>query len=81
MTNKFINVFFKEKQLDERTYEVEHDGMTHFVDSEFVIELIKSCGKEEQKNIEMTLRKIDFHNGDVHHFLKHLALGYVVGNY
>jgi hypothetical protein len=81
-TQKYLNVFFEEKALDERTYEIENDGMTHFVESEFVIEVIKnSTSAAEQEQIANIIRKIDFMNGDVHHFLQHLATGYVKNNY
>jgi hypothetical protein len=81
MTNKFIKVFFEEKQLSEQVYEINHGGMIHFIETGFVIDLIKRSSKDEQKKIEMILRKIDFVNGDVHHFLQHLATGYIHTNY
>lgn len=81
-TQKYLETFFEEKALNERTYEIEHDDMTHFVESEFVIELItKNTNAAEQEQIANILRKIDFANGDVHHFLQHLATGYVKNNY
>jgi hypothetical protein len=80
-TQKYLETFFEEKALAERTYEVEHNGMLHFIQTDFVINLVKSCSKGEQEKIANILRKIDFANGDVHHFLNHLATGYVVSNY
>jgi hypothetical protein len=81
MASKFINVFFKEKQLAEQVYEINHEDTTHFIESGFVIDLIKKSHKDEQKSIEMILRKIDFANGNVHHFLQHLATGYIKTHY
>jgi hypothetical protein len=70
----FITTFFNEKQLDERTYEVPGPGGTlNMIDSDVVIDHIKLTRGEERKQIEGILRRIDFMNGDVHHFLRHLA--------
>jgi hypothetical protein len=80
-TAKYLETFFEEKALDERVYEIEHDEMTHFVESDFVIELIKKSSTGEQEKIAHIIRRLDFANGDIHHFLKHLATGYVKTNY
>lgn len=79
--SKFIKMFFAEKQLSERVYEIQNGTTLHFIESGFVIDLIKKLHKDEQKKIELTLRKIDFMNGDVHHFLEHLAKAYVEIHY
>ncbi len=77
-TASFFNTFFAEKDLEELTYEVESKndsifGTTHLIPSTAVIEKIKTTRGEEAKQIENILRQIDFRNGDVHHFLRHLA--------
>jgi len=77
----YFERFFEEKNLSEQTYDIEHDGTLHMVESEFVIDLIKQTKGDEAKKIAQTLTEIDFHNADVHHFLKHMAKGYVVNNY
>jgi hypothetical protein len=46
---------------------------TNFMNIEVVIEHILITTKEEQKEIKNILVKIDLMNGDILHFLKHLA--------
>jgi|TARA_B100000035_G_scaffold300773_1_gene296760 hypothetical protein len=77
-TATFFNTFFEEKGLTEEIYEVEakNDGIfgaTHLIPTTAVIERIKTTRGEEAKKIEAILRELDFRNGDVHHFLRHLA--------
>ena len=77
-TTTFFNTFFAEKDLIEEIYEVEAKtggifGTTHLIPTTAVIEKIKTTRGEEAKQIENILRQIDFRNGDVHHFLRHLA--------
>ena len=82
MTQKsYLNLFFEEKEIPSKTFEIEAKGTTHFVDNDFVIELIKKAPANEKKQIENVLRKIDFANGDVNHFLEHLAKGYIMNTY
>ncbi len=70
----FFTTFFNEKNLVERTYEVKaEDGTPNLIPTTAVIEKIKTTRGEEAKQIENILRQIDFRNGDVHHFLGHLA--------
>lgn len=79
--SEWLETFFEEKSLDDRLYEIEHDGQTHFITSAKVISLIREATEREQEAIKHTLIKIDFHNGDVHDFLKHLATGYIKTNF
>ena len=77
-TSTFFATFFEEKALTEEIYEVESKndsifGTTHLIPTSAVIEKIKTTRGNEAKQIEGILRKIDFANGDVHHFLRHLA--------
>ncbi len=73
MTN-YLTTFFKEKDLAFATWElIDDDGMTHIITNEVVIEVIGNASQHEQKGIESVIRKIDFHNGDVNDYLKHLA--------
>lgn len=79
MSKSYLKKFFAEKDLPEVTWQIEAaDGNVHMIDSEFVKELIfKHASVEEVKGIANTIRKIDFVNGDVNHYLKHLATGYI----
>lgn len=83
MTNTFTGIdffetFFEEKDLDEQLYEIESKnesifGTTHLIHSTEVISRIKTSRGDEARQIERILRQIDINNGDVHHFLRHLA--------
>ena len=73
-STKYLKTFFAEKNLDSRIYELnDADGTLHLVDSELVIDCIHNASEMDKDAIADTIRKIDFANGDVHHFLKHLA--------
>ena len=70
----YLETFFKEKQLPDVSWELKDDGgMTHWIGNEVVIEHISIASVEEQNKIADVIRKIDFANGDVNDFLKHLA--------
>ena len=72
--NTFFNRFFDEKNLENRIYEVAApQGTMNFIETDMVIAKIKTTQGEEAQKIETVLRKIDFANGDVHHFLNHIA--------
>jgi len=70
----FFNRFFDEKNLENRIYEVAApQGTMNFIETDIVIAKIKTTQGEEAQKIETVLRKIDFANGNVHHFLNHIA--------
>jgi len=70
----YLERFFDEKNLGIKFYDLTApDGTAHIIESTVVIEAIHGTTGSERTFIEDTLRKIDFHNGDVHHFLTHLA--------
>jgi hypothetical protein len=78
MSKRFLKTFFAEKNLAPVLWEIEaSDGMIHMVDSETIIDTILESSDEIQHQIAMKLRQIDFHNGDVSHFLRFLAKGLV----
>jgi len=78
---KYIKNFFEEKEIHYKEWEIEHNGSIHLINNETIIDIIKNVSTKEQNGISDVLRKIDFQNGDVNHFLKHLAEGYVKTNY
>ena len=49
------------------------DYGTNFIPLECVVEYILSSGAANQAAVKSTLVKIDFANGDVMHFFKHVA--------
>lgn len=74
MLIKYLETFFKEKQLPDVSWELTaDDGTTHFIGSDVVREHIASASADEQNKIADVIRRIDFANGDVNDFLKHLA--------
>lgn len=83
MTNQeFFDLFFEEKKLPLVSWEIVVGETTHFIDSDFVIDLIGCIeDDDEARRIEVILRKIDTQNGDVHHFLRFLAEEYLKANF
>lgn len=74
MPTKFLRDFFAEKDIPEKTFEVEGKTTgTNYIPNTVVVEHMALIGREEAKGIENVLRRIDFANGDVNHFLGHLA--------
>ena len=71
---KYLETFFEEKELPEVDWElVDNAGVTHWLSNDVVIEHIGIASVEEQNKIADVIRRIDFANGDVNNFLKHLA--------
>lgn len=71
---KYLKTFFEEKDLPFQEWElVSEAGETHIISNEVVIEAVLNAPEHEQAGIADVIRKIDFQNGDVNHFLKHLA--------
>lgn len=73
MSTKFLRDFFAEKDIPEKTFEVEGARGTNYVPNTVVVEHITHAVGAEAKLIEGVLRKIDFANGNVNHFFAHLA--------
>lgn len=70
----FITAFFSEKDLEDRIYEVDSpNGTLNLISTSNVIERIGLTSGQERQKIEAILRELDFRNGDLHHFLGHLA--------
>jgi len=80
-TQTYLERFFEEKEIMIENWEIDHNGQMHFIDTEFVIELIMGAPIHEKKEISNVLRRIDFANGNVNHFLKHLAESYIKMNH
>lgn len=70
----YLNLFFSEKEIPSKVFSVQDSsGMSHQIPNGVVVEAISQTSGAERKKIEDTIRKIDFHNGDVNHFFEHLA--------
>lgn len=72
---KWLDTFLAEKGVDyEETLEVEGPKWgTNWMPIRVVVAAMKVAPKHEQDAIKKTFVKIDFMNGDVRHFIKHLA--------
>jgi hypothetical protein len=77
----FFRIMLEEKGLDNEIIDVEHKDNIHKIEMDVLIDLMESVNKQDQKKIEETMRFIDFKNGDMMHYMKHLATGYVVTHY
>jgi len=72
----YLYDFFSEKDVREMDFDItDSRGVSHIIPNEVVVEHIALTSGGERKKIEEILRKIDFGNGDVNHFLAHLAKG------
>ena len=79
---EWFEMFIEEKNLENVVYmtkfELDEEDMgidVIHIDTEMIIETIKKTSQEQQKQIQEILIKIDFMNGDIHHFFNHLANG------
>lgn len=71
---KWYNAFLEEKNLPCVSWELtDNNGTFHMIDSDVVIGHIRIAHPSEQAQIKDVIVKIDFANGDVNHFFKHLA--------
>ena len=62
------------KDLEDQIYEVESaNGTLNLISTTDVIERIGFTSGEERQKVENILRQLDIANGNVHHFLRHLA--------
>lgn len=80
--NQWLDTFIREKEIDlDYTFTIENEGITHIFELGNVIENIKTTSKEEQNAIKDMIVKIDFYNGDVVDYFKHLAKALVKNYY
>ena len=80
--NQWLDTFIQEKGIDlDYTFTIEDDGVTHIFELGNIIENIKTTSKEEQNAIKDMIVKIDFNNGDVVDYFKHLAKALVKNYY
>ena len=72
---KWIDTLIEEKNLDTEftVFEVEGESGMNFIPMGCVIEAIKSAPKHEQVSIKNMLVRIDFKNGNIVDYFKHLA--------
>lgn len=72
--NNWLATLIGEKNIDtEQVLEVEGASGLNIIPVGCVIEAMQNTSAAEQAAIKKTLVKIDFMNGDVLHYIKHLA--------
>lgn len=70
----WLDTYLSEKNIDDdEILEAEGSFGMNYIPVKSLTDRIKSAPEHEQKQIKNMLVKIDFTNGDVRHFLKHLA--------
>lgn len=80
--NQWLDTFIQEKGIDlDYTFTIEDEGITHIFELGNVIENIKTTSIEEQNAIKDMIVKIDFNNGDVVDYFKHLSKALVKNYY
>ena len=73
-SNKYLQTFFEEKDLELKVFYYERDSKTIPVTNIEVIErFLAQSDTITLKKAEDILRRIDFANGDVNHFLEHIG--------
>lgn len=70
----WLDTFLEEKGIDlEHGFEVEGPSGVNYMTVETVVIAMKSANANEQNGIKTVLVRIDFANGDVLDFIKHLG--------
>jgi hypothetical protein len=71
---KWLETFVSEKGLDtDQVFTVPGKSGDNHIPLECVLDAIKGAPAHEQAGIKSMIVKIDFRNGDVCHYFKHLA--------
>lgn len=72
--NQWLDTFIEEKGVDvDQGFEVEGPSGRNWMCYQNVIDAMKQAPKHEQASIKNMIVRIDFRNGDVTHYLRHLA--------
>lgn len=72
--NHWLDTFIEESEIDTgAVLEAEGASGTNYIPVQCLLDVMKQAPLHEQRAIKATIVKIDFHNGDVMHFFKHLA--------
>jgi len=71
---KWLDTYLEESELPMKSWEIaSSDGTPNFFSTEVVVEFIKAAPKHEQAGIKNMMVKIDFRNGDMNDYFKHLS--------
>jgi hypothetical protein len=72
--DEWLDTLIDEKGIDpEQGFEIEGEWGPNYFTYGVIIEAIKGTSKPEQQIIKTNLVKIDFCNGDIRHYFRHLA--------
>lgn len=72
--NKWLDTFIEEKGIDlKQVIEIKKEDNIHYFEIGNIVDNIKTTTPEEQEEIKNVIVKIDFYNGDVIDYFKHLA--------
>lgn len=72
--HRYLNTYFREADVPFVIFDVyDTDDQLHIIDNEVVLTHVASAPKSEKDQIADVIRRIDYMNGDVNHFLNHLA--------
>jgi hypothetical protein len=77
----WLRTFVEEKDLPVENFEIKHNGNVHLMDNYDMIEIMCELPEEHHDKIKQMMVTIDFLNGNVNHFIRHLAEGYIYTNY
>ena len=72
-TNAYVALFFKNKNIPYKKWDIIVDGVNYVIDNKYVIDSIIQAKPDEQRLIAETLYELDASNIDINVFLKHLA--------
>ena len=77
--NNWLDTFIDEKGISlNDIFEIEENGEHHIFEIGNIVENIKATSPKEQAEIKDMLVKIDFYNGDIIDYFKHLAKALVI---
>ena len=78
--NNWLDTFVSEKGIDlEETFDVEGPSGTNVIPYGVIVEHMKTAGPAEQAKLKNVMVAIDFKNGDVRHFFRHLGQAIAAG--
>jgi hypothetical protein len=70
----WIETFVSEKNIDiETIIEADGDSGVNFIPVGVLLDAMSKANPDHQKQMKQTLVMIDFNNGDIMHYFKHLA--------
>jgi hypothetical protein len=74
---KWLDTFVEEKGIDrERVFDFTEGDVWHYMPVGAVLDFLRNeANRADQSNAKQIIVMIDFKNGDVYHFLRHLAHG------